>query len=274
MKYINLNRGPFFAFNIWSIESAKAIMDAAGKTGHAVILQTSMKAFSRLDREALRFFVTDYGEKKKVQAYLHLDHCRQIGPIQEAVACGWDSVMIDGSDQPLEENIRLTNEVCGMTKGKGILTEAEVGQIGGVEDGIEAAQAGVARLEDVLEFLRNTDVDMLAVAMGTAHGLYGRVPKLHFDLIERISPLTGVPLVVHGGTGLSDRTLQRLMVCGNIRKINISTDVKQAYRQGIETGIQNGYMEKSGFDPLRMTDMIHETIEDMAVHKLNLLEKV
>ncbi len=274
MNYINLNREPFFAFNIWSIESAKAIMDAAGKTGHAVILQTSMKAFSRLDREALRFFVTDYGEKKKVQAYLHLDHCRQIGPIQEAVACGWDSVMIDGSDRPLEENIRLTNEVCGMTKGKGILTEAEVGQIGGVEDGIEAAQAGVARLEDVLEFLRNTDVDMLAVAMGTAHGLYGRVPKLHFDLIERISPLTGVPLVVHGGTGLSDRTLQRLMVCGNIRKINISTDVKQAYRQGIETGIQNGYMEKSGFDPLRMTDMIHETIEDMAVHKLNLLEKV
>ena len=274
MKYINLNREPFFAFNIWSIESAKAIMDAAGKTGHAVILQTSMKAFSRLDREALRFFVTDYGEKKKVQAYLHLDHCRQIGPIQEAVACGWDSVMIDGSDRPLEENIRLTNEVCGMTKGKGILTEAEVGQIGGVEDGIEAAQAGVARLEDVLEFLRNTDVDMLAVAMGTAHGLYGRVPKLHFDLIERISPLTGMPLVVHGGTGLSDRTLQRLMVCGNIRKINISTDVKQAYRQGIETGIQNGYMEKSGFDPLRMTDMIHETIEDMAVHKLNLLEKV
>lgn len=274
MNYINLNREPFFAFNIWSIESAKAIMDAAGKTGHAVILQTSMKAFSQLDREALRFFVTDYGEKRKIEAYLHLDHCRQIGLIQEAADCGWDSVMIDGSDRSLEENIRLTNEVCRITKEKGILTEAEVGQIGGAEDGIEAAQAGVARIEDVLEFLGKTDVDMLAVAMGTAHGLYGRVPKLHFDLIERISPLTGVPLVVHGGTGLSDEILKRLMVCGNIRKINISTDVKQAYRQGIETGIRKGYMEKAGFDPLRMTDMIHEMIEDMAVHKLNLLEKV
>ncbi len=271
--YIHHDSQQYFAFNIWSIESAKAVMDGAAALKKDVILQTSTKAYELLDKQELRAFVNSYAAKTGVHAYLHLDHCKKMDLINEAVRYGWDSVMIDASDQPLSENIRLTKIVCDSARVKNVLVEAEVGQIAGQEDEVSATEAGIARIDDVRTFLQNTCVDMLAVAVGTAHGLYKGTPNLHYDLINQVIHLSDIPLVIHGGTGLSDETFMRLLSYGNIKKINISTDVKLAYRRGIDESIQNGYMLKERFDPLKVNKRIHDAIEDMTVNKLKLLGK-
>lgn len=272
-KYISHDSQQYFAFNIWSIESAKAVMDGASKRKRDLILQTSMKAYESLDKEELRAFVDSYADKAGIHVYLHLDHCKKTDYIQEAIACGWDSVMIDASDRSLKENIGLTNHVCELAKDKDVLVEAEVGQIVGQEDEIFITESGIAKIEDVRAFLENTDVDLLAVAAGTAHGLYKGVPRIHYELLEQVMDLTDIPLVIHGGTGLTDETFLQLLSYQSIKKINISTDVKLSYRQGIEESIQSGSMERSGFDPLKVNRNIHDAIENMTIGKLKLLEK-
>lgn len=272
-KYIHADSPQFFAFNVWSIESAKAVMDAAAQTGCSLILQTSMKAYEQLDKEGFRTYVKDYGQKNDIKTYLHLDHCRKMEYIREAVDLGWDSVMIDASEKPLYENIEITNEVIRTARPKGVLVEAEIGQIRGQEDDISSVTAGIADIRDVAEFLKNADVDMIAAAVGTVHGLYRGVPDIHYDVIEQTGRITDIPFVVHGGTGLSDKVLLRLLSCKNVKKINISTDVKLAYRRGIEESIRDGAMEAKGFDPLRVERQIHDSIQHMAVEKIGLLKK-
>lgn len=255
------------------MDSAKAVMDGAAAAKRDIILQTSTKAYELLDKEEMRAFVNSYADKIHIHAYLHLDHCKRIDYIDEAIKYGWDSVMIDASDQPLDENIQVTNRVSEIARERGVLVEAEVGKIVGQEDEISVREAGVARKEDVSRFLQNTNVDMLAVAVGTAHGLYKGVPRIHYELISEVASLSDMPLVIHGGTGLTDEIFLRLLSYKNIKKINISTDVKLAYRLGIDKSIQSGYMERTGFDPLKVNKMIHDSIENMAVEKLKLLGK-
>lgn len=269
-RYIHPGSQQYFAFNIWSIESAKAVMDAASWTGHNIILQTSVKAFEQLDKEELNEFVKSYEKKKKIKAYLHLDHCKKIELIHTAVACGWDSVMIDASDQPLDENIRITNEVTMIAGKSGVLTEAEIGKICGQEES-SSIEAGLAKIEDIKKFVKNTKVDMLAAAIGTAHGVYKGVPDIHYDRISAIGKITDIPLVIHGGTGLCDEILQKVLSYKNVKKINISTEVKLAYRCGIEESIQKGIFQAKVFDPLMVSRLIHDSIQNMATDKLRLL---
>ncbi|MCM1232455.1 MAG: class II fructose-bisphosphate aldolase [Ruminococcus flavefaciens] len=273
-KYIHPSSQQYFAFNIWSIETAKAIIDAASECSRDVILQTSMKAFERVEKKELRAFVTSYSKKKNIHAYLHLDHCRKMDYIKEAIENRWDSVMADASDRSLEENICITNEVCAAAHKNSVLVEAEIGEICGAEDEISATEDGIAETADIERFLQNVEADMFAAAVGTVHGLYKGGPDIHYDIIEKAALLTDIPMVIHGGTGLEEQTLLRLLSYGNIKKINISTDVKQAYRQGIEDGIGKGYLEKYGFDPLKIEQRIHDSIKNMALDKLKLLKKV
>lgn len=272
MPYINVDSPQFFAFNIWDIPSAKAVMDAAGEIKRPLILQTSMKAFALMDLEEMRFFVTSYARKKETPVYLHLDHCKKMEMIKQAMDAGWDSVMIDASERPLDENIELTNYVTELAHARNILVESEVGQVSGVEDDITVNGTGVARMEDIEKFLKQTEVDMLAIAMGTAHGQYKGTPHLHYNLLGQTGELTQIPLVIHGGTGLSDDMFRRLLSYRNVKKINISTDVKQAYRRGIDTCYQEQLLQKQDFDPLRVTSRIHDAIFRMAMEKLVLLD--
>ena len=272
-KYIHPDSKQYFAFNIWDLESAKAIMDAASKIHQTVILQTSMKVFEQLDKKELRVFVSNYSHKKGIHTYLHLDHCKDPLQIKEAIDYNWDSVMLDASEQPLSENIRLTNEVCESAKPKGVLVEAEVGHICRTEEDEETQNAGIADWKDILEFLHYTSTDMVAIAIGTSHGQYQGTPNLRYSLIETTQAHSNIPIVIHGGTGLSDETLTRLLSYKNVKKINFSTDVKQAYRQGIADGISKGYMEKKGFDPLKITALINDSLEHMAEKKMRLLRE-
>lgn len=271
MKNSNyINRGQYFAFNVWDINSAKAIIDAASIVRKDVIIQTSMKAFSVIDLEEFYFFVKNYSKRKDIKAFLHLDHCRDIKMIETAIRNGWDSVMIDASARSLVDNILLTNEITKVAHSEEVLVEAEVGQIIGTEDDLSVRTAGVAKIEDIKEFIDKTSVDMLAIAMGTAHGLYEGKPDIRYELISKVENYSDIPLVVHGGTGLSDEILLKLLKYKNIKKINISTDVKQAYRRGIIESSERNLLREKGFDPLEVNRIIHDEMCSMAVDKMKL----
>lgn len=260
-----------FAFNIWDFNSAKAIMDAAASERKPVILQTSAGIYRKMDAQELRRFISTYSRKKNIHVWLHLDHCRDMETIHSAVSSGWDSVMLDASDRPLSENITLTKNVIEEAHGKGVLVEAEVGQIKRTEDKVHVTEAAIADKEEIRYFVRNVKPDMLAVAFGNAHGIYKGNPKLHFELIDYVAGLTDIPFVVHGGSGLDDMVLKKLADTSNVRKINISTEVKMAYRRGIMLSLEQGLLEESGFQAIPVEDKIHDAIWLTAKEKIGLL---
>lgn len=265
------NQKAVFAFNIWDIDSAKAVIDAAGKNRQNVILQTSTGVYTTIPQRQLKDFVVSYSNGLGIKAWLHLDHCRNFDIIEDAITNGWDSVMIDASDKNIEENIQITNCVTQKAHAKGVFVEAEVGQVKGVEEEIAVTQALVASKSDIDQFLEKTAVDMIAVAFGNAHGKYQGEPILHYDLIEYTTEKCDIPFVVHGGSGLSDDVLRRLLSMNQVKKINISTDLKYAYRQGIIEAYQSGYMKEEGFQASKVVACVSDAIGKEVSKKLDLL---
>lgn len=259
-----------FAFNIWDINAAKAVMDAAAETKKNVILQTSASVYKKLPKRQLREFVSSYAKEKAIKVWLHLDHCREEEVIYDAIANQWDSVMIDASQSDLAENIEITNRITAYAHERKILVEAEVGQVKGVEDDLEAKNEKIASKDEIKSFVRETDVDMLAVAFGNAHGVYSGTPNLHYDLIEYTGTLTKTPFVVHGGSGLSDEILTNLIRMENVKKINISTEVKLAYREGILRALEEQKSEENNFQAVLAEECIQKSIADMVKRKLAL----
>lgn len=270
-NYIEKSTKKFWAFNVWDINSAKEIMKAAADVGVPVIIQTSMSAYKRIEASAFSAYLKSYAEKHHVEAYLHLDHCTEMEMLQDAIVSGWDSVMIDASQKPLSENIRLTQKACEIAHNRGVAVEGEIGQIEGCEDDMDVQERGIAKMEDIEEYVSHTNVDFLAAAIGNAHGRYKGTPNIHYDLIEKIGELTAKPFVIHGGSGLGDETFIRLLTCPNVKKINISTEVKEAYLRGIETFVKSEEAVYEGFNPLKADEIIYKEIRKMAIDKMKLL---
>lgn len=264
-------QNPMFAFNIWDINSAKAVIDGASKSEKNIILQTSSGIFARLDKKQLREFIDSYTNDKGIKAWLHLDHCKDIHLIKQAIKYKWDSVMIDASDKKIEENILITNEVTDYAHERNVLVEAEIGQVRGVEEDIVCNQPAIASHEDIDKFIHKTDIDMIAVAFGNAHGVYEGEPNLHYDLVEYTAKQSNLPFVVHGGSGLSDEVIRKLLSIPNVKKVNISTEVKLAYRTGIIQAYNNGLLKEKGFQAVNVEKFIHDEIADMVELKLKFL---
>lgn len=272
MKNYLQDEKALFAFNIWDINSAKAIMDGACAGRKNVILQTSSSLYRKLPRRQLREFVDSYARQCGIKAWLHLDHCKEMDVVKDAIESKWDSVMIDASERPLAENVFITNQVTEMAHKQGVLVEAEIGQVQGCEDGVQIQREAVASKEDIYSFLQETNVDMIAVAFGNAHGIYRGEPKLHYELVEYTVNHTNVPFVVHGGSGLSVEVLRRLLAINGVKKINISTEVKMAYYSGIKEAHENGYLCEEGFQPLKVQQSIDRSIQKLVIEKMRLLD--
>lgn len=271
--YIN-SENVMFAFNIWDINSAKAVLDAAANLHKDVILQTSSSIYGKIDIETIRYFVSYYSKKNAIQAWLHLDHCKDIDIIQDAIDKGYNSVMIDASEKSLDDNIKITNKVIEMAHGKKVLVEAEIGQIKGVEDEIECSKSSKVKYREIDYFIKNTDVDMLAVAFGNAHGVYKGTPELDYDIVRYVTKNTGIPFVVHGGSGMSDEILKKLISIQGVKKINISTDLKLAYREGIMKSISSDLMKEEGFQSIKVEENIYNSIKTTAEEKMKLLNRM
>ncbi|WMC93873.1 class II fructose-bisphosphate aldolase [Kineothrix sp. MB12-C1] len=259
------------AFNIWDINSAKAIIDAAAAKKRNVILQTSAGVYNQMDAEEVRAFIKSYADKKSINVWLHLDHCKDMKILEDAIVKKWDSVMIDASDSDIEENIKKTNIVIEKAHREGILVEAEVGQIKGTEDDLTVDEYHVTDRDEIKKFLRETKVDMFAAAFGTVHGMYKGKPDLDYSLIDYVANISDVPFVVHGSSGLEDKEVRKLTKKENVKKINISTEVKLAYRKGILESIEGGLLEENGFQAIYVEKKIYEAIYYMAYNKFSII---
>lgn len=262
-----------FAFNIWDFSSARAVMDAARNVGQDVILQTSANIYQALPQEELRSFVTSYAKKLDINVWLSLDHCRSEEMVRDAIDKGWDSVMLDMSQNSIIENIEAVSSLYAYARQKKHqpYIEAEVGVLQGAEDDIEAIESRIASKEDIARFSEEAKFDALAVAFGNAHGTYLTSPKLHYDLVEYAARVSGKPFVVHGASGLSEESLSMLFSIKGVRKINISTELKLAARQGFKTAEEKGFLDEAGFQPIKVQQILCDAIRNKAEDKMLML---
>ncbi|MCL2126703.1 MAG: class II fructose-bisphosphate aldolase [Treponema sp.] len=238
------------AFNIFDYLSARAAVDAANETKTPILLQTSVGTVKKLGPQQLFDMIDLLRRDSAVPILIHLDHCTDVALCKTCVDAGWDSVMVDMSEKPLEENIALTAEVKKYAEKKGICVEGELGLIRGVEEEIASDVEKLASYEDSLKFLEGSGVDVFAPAIGTAHGLYKSEVKLNFDLVKKLADTTPVPVVVHGGTGLSDSQFATLIRNG-ASKINVSTALKYAYIDGLRD-YWNAHQDE--YNPIKLND--------------------
>ncbi len=234
-----LNDAPLarMAFNLTSVEGFRVLVEVGEQYEVPLILQVSERYLKDLGPDWVRQLVVPRLEHSANRFVLHLDHAGSLEAIQQGIDWGFTSVMYDGSMLPLSENIRRTQEVLQYARAAHVSVEAEIGHVGGAEDGDEDDEALLTSVAEAEAFCAAVRVDALAVAVGNAHGLYKRPPRVQIDRIVAISRAVGVPLVLHGGTGIPVSDLVRAAQAG-IKKINIGTELKQAWLQGARVGVQ------------------------------------
>jgi ketose-bisphosphate aldolase len=216
------------AFNPVDYASTKAIVQAAQELGAPVITQFSTKTVKYHGYETIAGWLRELAGAASVPVALHLDHGKDLAVIERCLAAGWTAVMIDASDKPFAENLALTRQVVALAAAHGAGVEAELGEIGGVEEEVTGAAEHYADVAESLAFCRAAGLAVFAPAIGTAHGVYASEPRIAWDRLAAISRDTPTPLALHGGTGLSDEVIQRCIQHG-CAKINISTNLKRVF---------------------------------------------
>jgi fructose-bisphosphate aldolase class II len=216
------------AFNIFNHLSALSVVNAAERLNSPVIIQTSMGTVKYYGIEETMRWLKPLCEHASVPIVINLDHCTDEDFAYKCVDAGWTCIMFDGSHYPLAENIEITKRIVDYAHSKGAFVEGEVGVIKGIEEDIISDSESLAKFEDIQRFINETGVDSIAPSLGTAHGIYKGVPVINYDLINRVVNELDCYLVIHGGSGLSEETYQKLVMAG-VSKINISTNIKDTY---------------------------------------------
>ena len=227
------------AFNCENMEMAMAIVAAAEAQKAPVMLQTTPSTVSYAGLDVYYANVRALAERASVPVALHLDHGSSYELAVNAMAAGYSSVMIDGSHESFEDNIAVTRRVVEQAKAKDIPVEAELGKVGGKEDDLDGGSGnGYTDPADAVEFVKATGVDSLAVAIGTAHGVYVGTPVLDVARLAEIRKAleaagVSIPLVLHGASGLTDESVRECISEG-ICKVNFATELRQAYTAGVK----------------------------------------
>lgn len=260
------------AFNVSDYSMFMGIMDSCERTNSPVIIE--------IHPLELEFTGTDLVEaiikrayKSPVPVCLHLDHCGDYRTILYAIQAGFTSVMFDGSALPFEENIAGAKNIVAIAHPVNVSVEAELGTIGSTDKQAEsgADQIIYTNPEDAVKFVEATDVDTLAVAIGTSHGLYpaNMVPKLRLDILKEIKAKVSVPLVLHGGSGNSDEEVGEAVKLG-INKINIASDIKEAYYQEMRRVLK----DESLREPNIIQPYCIKAMQKVVEHKLTLFQTI
>ncbi|MBE3562224.1 MAG: class II fructose-1,6-bisphosphate aldolase [Hydrogenibacillus schlegelii] len=212
-------------FNLNGLEYLQAIVEVAEEERSPVILGVSVSSTKYIGLDYLIALANAAKLKARVPIILHLDHGPDFDFVMKAIRAGFDSVMYDGSEHPLEENIATTRRVVEAAHAAGVSVEGEIGRIGGTEDevSVDEREAMLARVDEAERFARETGIDAIAPALGTAHGMYKGRPEIAFDRLEAIHKRTGLPVVLHGGSGVPEEDIRRAIALG-VGKINVNTE--------------------------------------------------
>lgn len=281
------------AFNVNNMEIIQGITDACAENNSPVILQVSKGARSYANHTYLMKLVEaatiNYPD---LPIALHLDHGPDFETCKACIDGGFTSVMIDGSSLPFEENIALTKQVVDYAHAHGVVVEAELGTLAGIEDDVvvEEGHASYTKPEEVEEFVTRTGCDSLAIAIGTSHGAYkfkpGTNPELRFDVLEEVSKrLPGFPIVLHGASSVPQEFVETINKFGGampgaigvpedqlrkaassaVCKINIDSDIRLAITASVREYLANN---PEHFDPRQYLKPARQAVKDMVAHKI------
>ncbi|MBR5579584.1 MAG: class II fructose-1,6-bisphosphate aldolase [Lachnospiraceae bacterium] len=221
------------AFNVENMEMVQAVIEAAEELRAPVIMQTTPSTLKYADPEYFYANVAAAAKMASVPVVMHLDHGSSYELAMRAFRAGYTSIMIDGSHSVLEENIAITKEVVRACHAGNVPVEAELGKVGGKEDDLDGGAGGYTDPEDAAYFVKETGVDSLAVAIGTAHGVYKGIPKLDIERLSKIREVVDIPLVLHGTSGIPDEDVRECIRRG-ICKVNYATDLRIAFTEGVK----------------------------------------
>lgn len=249
-------------FNAVNVEMARAIIETAEELRAPVMVGTAEILLPAMELTRVAEYLIPMAEKVSVPVCVHYDHGLTFERCMQALELGFTSIMYDCSTAPYEENIEKVTEMVKICHAMGRTVEGELGHVGD--------NAGAGKLENpsdyftdpetAADFVKRTGVDSLAVAVGNAHGDYAFPPKLDFDRIRVIAEKTGIPLVLHGGSGLSDTDFKTAVKEG-VAKVNIFTDIDKAGKRGIEAGLAAGEKSMMGLIPYEI-DAMKEVVRD------------
>ena len=259
------------AFNVENMEMVQAVVAAAEELNAPVIMQTTPSTLKYADADYFYANVKTAAQKAKVPVVMHLDHGNSFDLAMKAYRAGYTSIMIDGSHELFDENIRLTKSVVDACHAAGVPVEAELGKVGGKEDDLEGGEGNPYTVpSEAVEFVNATGVDSLAVAIGTAHGVYKGIPKLDVERLSEIREVVSIPLVLHGTSGVPDEAVKDCVSRG-ICKVNYATDLRIAFTKGVKE-----YMEKNpdAFDPKKYNSAGREEVKQYVMSKIKVCGSV
>lgn len=228
------------SFSVANMEMVLGALKAAKELNAPIILQIAEVRLKQSPLEIIGPLMVAAAESAETPVAVHFDHGKTLEKITLALDIGFTSVMFDGSHLPLDENIAMTKRVIELAAEYDADVEAEIGCVGGSEDGSEDIAINCTKVEDAVRFEAETGVDALAIAIGNAHGNYKSTPKLRFDILEEVEKNTDLPLVLHGGTGITPDDFVRCSHTG-IKKINIAT----ATFDSVENNVSKCYNDGS-----------------------------
>lgn len=256
------------AFNVYNLETMQAVLEGVYKMKSPVIIATTPGTVNYAEMEYLVAIARAAGKKYDIPIGLHLDHCSDIDFIKKCIIGGYKSVMIDGSMMTYEENIRVTKEVVEFAHKYDATVEAELGRVGGVEDYPMVYEKEVMLTDPKIaqDFVRRTNIDSLAVAIGTAHGLYKFEPKLDFNRLKEIRDIIDIPIVLHGGSGVPDESIIKAVEYG-ICKVNIATELKKPFAESIKNYFKENPETN---DPRHYFGPGKELIREIAMEKIRI----
>lgn len=255
------------AFNVENMEMVQAVVAAAEEMRSPVLLQTTPSTLRYATPALFAAMVRAVAETATVSVAIHLDHGSSAELAREALAGGYTSIMIDGSPKPYEENVALSREVVDFCHAAGVPVEAELGCVGGKEDDLErGTDDPCTDPAQAADFVQRTGIDTLAVAIGTAHGVYKGEPHLDLDRLSEIRAVVSIPLVLHGTSGVPEDVVSQCIDRG-ICKVNYATDLRIAYTGGVRAA----FTEKPDtFDPKFYGKAGRESVKQYVMGKMKL----
>jgi fructose-bisphosphate aldolase class II len=251
------------AFNAVDDITMDGLIRAAEAARSPLIIQISVKTVHFWGVEVVKDMFSNMAGRVSVPVTLHLDHCPDPGVAETCLKAGWNSVLFDGSGLSYDENFEKTLDIVKMANKTGASVEGELVAVGGVEDGVGSEKEGdLLPIEKEIEFIKETGIYCYAPPIGTAHGFYKAAPTIRYERIKDLVEATQMPMVLHGGSGLSDDVFTRLISLG-AAKVNISTDLKKTFADGFRTYLEEKPTE---YNPLKLIGAVREDVTNMARH--------
>lgn len=258
------------AFNVENMEMVMAVVSAAEELKSPVIMQTTPSTVKYADFDYFYANAKVASEKASVPVAIHLDHGNSFELAMKAYRTGYTSIMIDGSHYTFEKNIDLTKSVVDVCKSENIPVEAELGKVGGKEDDLDGGDGGYTDPSEAKEFVEKTGVDSLAVAIGTAHGIYKGEPKLDLNRLSEIREVVDVPLVLHGTSGVPDDVVRECVNRG-ICKVNYATDLRIAFTKGVKKVLDEN---PDTIDPKKYNAQGIEEVKEYVKSKMSVVKSI